>query len=162
MVWSRACSRAVVLVAQPAPLGQLRPVRIRRHREDRAEVQPLALPVRDAGCGVEHLGMADGLVDAAEAQLGQVLPDVLGDEPEEVLDELGLAVETRPQFRVLGRHAHRAGVEVADPHHDAARHHQRCGREAVLLGAQQRGDDDVARRAHAAVALHGDPVAQDR
>ena len=55
--------------------------------------------------GVEHLGVADGLVDAAEAQLGQVLPDVLGDEPEEVLHELRLAVEARPQFGVLGRDA---------------------------------------------------------
>ena len=54
----------------------------------------------------------------------------------------------------------RAGVEVADPHHDAAGHHQRRGGEAELLGAEQRGDDHVAGGAHAAVALHGDPVPQ--
>ena len=54
----------------------------------------------------------------------------------------------------------RAGVEVAHPHHDAARHHQRRRGEAELLGAEQRRDDHVARGAHAAVALDGDPVAQ--
>ena len=54
----------------------------------------------------------------------------------------------------------RAGVEVADPHHDAAGHHQWRGGEAEFLGAEQRRDDDVAGGAHAAVALHGDPVAQ--
>ena len=110
--------------------------------------------------GVEHLGVADGLVDAAEPELGQIAPDVFGDEPEEVLDELRLAVESGTQFRVLGGDADRAGVEVADPHHDAAGHHQRRGGEAVLLRAQQRGDDHVAGGAHAAVALHGDPVPQ--
>ena len=114
----------------------------------------------DALVRVEHLGVADRLVDAAEAEFGQVAPDVLGDEPEVVLDELRLAVEPGSQLWVLGGHADGAGVEVADTHHDAARHHQRRGREAVLLGAEQCGDDDVARGAHAAVALHGDAVPQ--
>ena len=72
----------------------------------------------------------------------------------------GLPLNRGPQFRVLGGDADRAGVEVADPHHDAAGHHQRRGGEAVLLGAEQRGDDHVARGAHAAVALHGDAVPQ--
>ena len=114
----------------------------------------------DAVVGVEHLGVADGLVDAAEPKLGQIAPDVLGDEPEEGLDELRLAVESGAQFRVLGGDADGAGVEVADPHHDAAGHHQRGGGEAVLLRPEQRGDDHVACGAHAAVALHSDPVPQ--
>ena len=49
---------------------------------------------------------------------------------------------------------------MADPHHDAAGHHQRRGGEAELLGAEQHRDDHVAGGAHAAVALHGDPVPQ--
>ena len=116
--------------------------------------------MRQAGVHVEHLGVADRLVDAAEAEFGQVAADVLGDEPEVVLDELRLAVETRAQLGVLGGHADGAGVEVADPHHDAAGHHQWRGGEPVLLGAEQRGDDHVACGAHAAVALHGDAVPQ--
>ena len=47
-------------------------------------------------------------------ELGEQLAHLLGDELEEVLDELGLAGEARPQLGVLGGDAHRAGVEVAD------------------------------------------------
>ena len=104
--------------------------------------------------------MADRLVERAEAELGEVLADLLGDELEEVHDELRLAGEPRAQLRVLGRDADRAGVEVADAHHDAAGDHQRRGGEAELLGAEQRGDDDVAAGLELAVDLHDDPVAQ--
>jgi hypothetical protein len=51
-------------------------------------------------------------------------------------------------------------VEVADAHHDAAQHHQRRRREAELLGAQQRGDDDVTARLELAVRLDRDAAAQ--
>ena len=50
----------------------------------------------------------------------------------------GVARELLAQLRVLRGHADRAGVEVADAHHDAAERHQRRRREAELLGAQQR------------------------
>ena len=40
------------------------------------------------------------------------------------------------------------------------RHDQRRGGEAELLGAEQRGDDDVAAGLELAVDLHDDPVAQ--
>ena len=49
---------------------------------------------------------------------------------------------------------------MADPHHDAAADDQRRGGEAELLGAEQRGDDDVAAGLELAVGLHDDPVAQ--
>ena len=72
----------------------------------------------------------------------------------------GLPLNALAQLGVLGGDADRAGVEVADPHHDAARHDQRGGGEAELLGAEQRGDDDVAAGLHLAVGLHDDAVAQ--
>ena len=84
----------------------------------------------------------------------------LGDEEEEVDDVLGPALELRAQHRVLRRHAHRAGVEVALAHHDAALDHQRRGREAELVGAEQRADHDVAAGLHLAVGLHADAAAQ--
>ena len=40
------------------------------------------------------------------------------------------------------------------------RHDQRRGGEAELLGAEQRGDDDVAAGLQLAVGLHDDAVAQ--
>ena len=72
----------------------------------------------------------------------------------------GLPAELLAQLRVLGGDADRAGVEVADPHHDAAHHDQRRGGEAVLLRAQQGGDHHVAAGLQLAVGLHDDPVAQ--
>ena len=72
----------------------------------------------------------------------------------------GAAREAGPQLGVLGRDADRTGVEVADPHQDAARHHERRGGEAELLGPEQRRDDDVAAGLELAVDLHDDPVAQ--
>ena len=105
--------------------------------QDRRQVEPGGLPVALGVQGVERLHLTDRLVDAAEAQRREQLTHLFGDELEEVHDVLGLAGVARAQDRVLGGDADRAGVEVADPHQDAARHHQRCGGEAELLGAQQ-------------------------
>ena len=90
----------------------------------------------------------------ADAERGHQLPGLLGDEEEEVDDVLGLAGEALAQLRVLRRDADRAGVQVADAHHDAARRDQRRGGEAELVGAEQRGDDDVAAGLQLAVRLH--------
>ena len=81
---------------------------------------PAAFQWSTASLGVEHLGVADGLVERAEAERGQVLAHLLGDVLEEGDDELGLAGEPLAQLGVLGGDADRAGVEVADAHHDAA------------------------------------------
>ena len=88
------------------------------------------------------------------------LAQLLRDEAHEVDDVLGLALELLAQPRVLRRHAGRAGVEVADAHHDAARRDERRGREAELLGAEQRGDRDVAAGLQLAVGLDRDAAAQ--
>ena len=54
----------------------------------------------------------------------------------------------------------RARVEVTGAHHDAAGRDQRGGREAHLVGAEQRCDHDVAAGLQLAVGLHRDPPAQ--
>ena len=96
----------------------------------------------------------------AEPELGHQLPDVLGDEAEIVLDELRLAGEFLAELRVLRGHADRAGVQVADAHHDAARHDQRRGRKAEFLGAEERGDDHVAAGLELAIHLDDDAIAE--
>ena len=130
------------------------------HVQDRREVEARRLPVLDRLAGVEHLGVADRLGEGAEPERGEVLAHLLGDELEEVHDELGLAGELLAQLGVLGRDPDRAGVEVADAHHDAAAHDERGRREAELLGAEQRRDDHVAAGLQLAVGLHDDAVAQ--
>ncbi len=109
---------------------------------------------------VETLGPPDHLVERAEPQLRHHLAHFLGDEPEEVLDELRLARERLAQLGILRRDADRAGVQVTDAHHHAAHHDERRAREAELLGAEQRRDNDVAPGLELAVHLHDDAVAQ--
>ena len=82
------------------------------------------------------------------------------DEHHEVDHVLGLALELLAQLRVLGRDPDRAGIEMADPHHDAARGDQRRGREAEFLGAEQRRDRHVAAGLELAVGLDADAPAQ--
>ena len=72
----------------------------------------------------------------------------------------GLPCELLAQLRILRRDAHRAGVQVALAHHDAAHRDQRRGGEPEFLGAQQRGDGHVAAGLELAVGLHDDAAAQ--
>ena len=156
-VLSSACSSPwswVVVQCREAPSGSSGLWKIGRRSS------PWVFQWCTARVDVEDLGLPDGLLDRPEAELGEVLADLLRDEPHEVHDVLGPPVEPLAQLRVLRRDADGAGVEVADAHHDAARDHQRRGREAELLRAEQRGDDDVAAGLELAVGLHDDPVAQ--
>jgi hypothetical protein len=100
--------------------------------------------VRDQLRLVEHLGLADHLVERADSRARHDLAHFLGDEEEVVDDVLGLAGEALAQHRILRRDADRAGVEMALAHHDAAGRDQRRGGEAELVGAEQRADHDVA------------------
>jgi len=128
--------------------------------EHATEVQATRLPVIDALARVQQIGAADEFVELAHAELGHDAPRFFGDEEEVVHHVLGLATELPAQHRILGGHAHRAGVEVALAHHDAALHHQRRGGEAELIGAQQGADDHIAAGLHLAVGLHADAPAQ--
>ena len=118
------------------------------------EVDAARLPVVDRLVGDEQVGAADQLLDRADAQRGHDPAHLLGDEEEEVDDVLGLALEALAQLGVLRRDADRARVQVAGAHHDAARRDQRGGREAELVGAEHRGDRDVAAGLQLAVGLH--------
>ena len=108
---------------------------------------------------MERIGTSDRFIEGPESEHCEMLADILGDELEEVHDVLGLAREPGSQLGVLCRHTHGAGVEMADPHHDAAGHDQRSGGESELLGAEQGRDHDISAGAQRPIALNGDPVA---
>ena len=128
--------------------------------EQVGEIEAPGLPMFDHLGLVEHLPLADHFVEAAIAQRGHQFAHFFGDEEEEIDDMFGQADEALAQHRVLRRDADRAGVEMALAHHDAARRDQRRGGKAEFVGAEQRGDDDVASGPQAAVRLHGDARAQ--
>ena len=111
----------------------------------------------DGLAAVQHVDAPDHLVRGAEAEPGHDGPHLLGNEEEVVDDVLWLACELLPQIRVLRRYAHRAGVQVALPQHDAAHRDERSRGEAELLGPQQARDRHVPAGLELSVGLHDDP-----
>ena len=124
------------------------------------EIQPLRLPVFDAAPHVQELRATDQLVEGAHPQLRHQLAHFIGHEEEVVHDVLGLAGKTAAQHRILRGHTHRAGVEVAFAHHDAALGHQRCRGKAEFIGPQDAADHHVASCLHLTIGLDAHPAAQ--
>ena len=110
---------------------------------------------------LDHVRAADHLVEPAEAHLGHVAARTCSAmKKKKFMTFSGVPVELLAQHRILRGDAHRAGIQMALAHHDAAHRHQRHGGEAELLRAQQRGDRHVAAGLQLAVGLHHDAAAQ--
>ena len=125
----------------------------RGRREHRREIDSLCLPVLNRVVGFEQIDSADEFVHRANAERRHDLAAFLGGHEEVIDDVFRLAVELLAEFRVLRRDADRAGVEVTLPHHDAAEHDERRGREAELFGSQHAGDGDIAAGLQLSVGL---------
>ena len=125
-----------------------------------AEIQALGLPMVDALLHVQQVRTADQIVEAADTQLRHDLAGFLGHEEEVVHHVLGLATELLAQHRILCGHPHRAGVQVALAHHDAAFDHQGRRGKTEFIGPQERTDHHVAAGLHLAISLHADAAAQ--
>ena len=108
----------------------------------------------------QQIGAAGGGRQRRQAELGEQLADFGGEFVEEAHDVLGLAAELGAQFGTLRGDAGGTGVEVALARHVAAERDQDGGAEGEFVGAEQRGDDDVARGAQAAVGAQTDAAAQ--
>ena len=104
--------------------------------------------------------LADDLAHGPGTHRGQLAPDVLGDGREVADDRVGRAGELGPQVLALGRDPGRTRVEMALARHVAADRDERRGPERELLGAEQRGDEQVAAGLEAAVGAQRDAVAQ--
>ena len=118
------------------------------------------LPMLDRLLGVEQLGPADHLLEPADAQRCHDLAHLLCHEHQVSHDLIGGAVEALAKLGILGGDPHRACVQVADAHHDAAHRDQWRRREAELVGAQQRAYHHVPPGPHSPVDLDRDPGAQ--
>ena len=109
-----------------------------------AEVESLGLPVIDRLAGFQPVRASDHFSNGAEPELSHEFADFLRDELHEVHRVRRVAGEVLAQLGGLGGHADRAGVQMADTHHDAAERDERCGGETEFLGAEHRRDNDVA------------------
>src|SRR5690606_26999708 len=109
---------------------------------------------------LEALGVANHFLDRAVTELRHELARFLGDKPHEVHDMLRLAGILFAEPRVLRGDAGRTRIQMANTHHDAAGGDERCGGETELLGAEQRGNNDVAAGLELAVGFDGDARAK--
>src|SRR5215217_966465 len=121
--------------------------------EQRREIHTAGFPVLDGLAHLEFVGTADHLLEGPEAHPRHVLPHLFGDEEEVVDYVLGRTGKALSELGVLCRDAHRARIQVADAHHDAASGHQRRRRESEVLGPEERRHGDVAARLELAVGL---------
>src|SRR5580658_6980924 len=128
--------------------------------EDGGKIQAASFPVIDRGFDFQHVDAADHLVDGAEAQVCHVLPDLFGEEKEEIDYMLGLPLELLAQHGILRGDADRAGIQMAFAHHDTAHGDQRRGGKTKFFGAEQSRDDHIAAGLQFAVGLHADAAAQ--
>ena len=115
----------------------------RRHRrviEDCRKVEtsrlPVIFPEIDSRFHIQHVDAAHHLVHGAESQLRHVLPKLFRKEEKETDDVLGLSLELSAQHRILRGNAHRASIEMALTHHDAAHRDQRSRGKSELLRPQ--------------------------
>ena len=128
--------------------------------KNRCEIQTFGLPMFHSAAHFEPIRTANHFVDRAKAQLGHMLTHLLGDEAHEIHHVGWIALKFLAQLGILRGDPHRTGVEVTDPHHDAAQGHQGSGCKAEFLGAKHRSNDDVAARLQLSVGLHSDAAAQ--
>ena len=131
-----------------------------RLRQQAGEVQATGFPMLDAFFHVQQIAAANQVVKLGDAQLRHDVAHFFGDKEEIVHHMLGLARELLAQRRVLGGHAHGAGVQVAFAHHDAALDHQGSGGETEFIGTQQGTNRHIAASFHLAVGLHPNATTQ--
>ena len=103
---------------------------------------------------------AHQLIYPAHTQLRHILPQLLGDEPHKVLHIFGLSRKASAKFRVLGCHAHRAGVQIADAHHQTSQGHKRRSGKAKLLRSENRSDGHIPSAHQLPVRLDADFVSK--
>ena len=101
--------------------------------ENFAEIQAMYFPMINAGFHIQQITASDQIIKPSNAYAGHQLAHLFRNEEEEIHHMLWLACEFFTQYRVLRSDAHRAGIEMAFTHHDAALYHQRRRGETKLI-----------------------------
>ena len=128
--------------------------------EDGTQVEPSLSLVLAVG-QLEQVGPSNQVLQSANAQPRQPLPNVFGHELEEIRRHIRQAGEMiLAQPRILRRHARRTIVQVANTQILAAQRHHRRRAKAKTLRTQYRTLDDIEARFQAAIHLHAHAMAQ--
>ena len=128
--------------------------------ENVAEVEAVRLPMINSCLYFKAVGATDHLIDRAETEARHDFAHLGRDEAHEIHCMLRLARKALAQTRILRRDTRGTSIQVTDAHHDAAHRYQRRRREPELLGAEQRGDDNIATGLQLAVGFDDDATAQ--
>ena len=118
-------------------------VRLMKHGR---QIQPAGFPVINGQGSLQAVHPSHHFRHRAKAKVGHDLAQVFGYKSHEVHEVFGAAGKFLAQFRVLGRNAHGAGVQVANPHHDTPQTYQRDRTETEFLGTQQAGHGHIPGR----------------
>src|SRR5260221_1101627 len=109
---------------------------------------------------MEQFGMANDLLQRMRAQASQQGARLPGNGTEIIFHHLRPPGEAGPQSLILCGDANRTGVEMALARHHATHRQKRGGAEAELVGAEQRGYHNVARKFESAVHAKTDVLPQ--
>ncbi len=128
--------------------------------ENGGEIQSTGFPMIDSRGHRQAVHPPDHVRHCAKSQLGHDAAQIFGHETHEIDQMFGLAGELLAQLRILGGDTHRAGVQVADPHHDAPQAHQGYRTETEFFGPQEGRHGHVPGGLQLAVGLHHHAVPQ--
>ena len=123
--------------------GLLLTVELGKICKDPVQKQLLCSAVFRKALPLQEIRTSHHLVDAADTQLSHIFPKLSCDEYHKVLYIFRLTRKPCTKLRVLGCHAHGAGILMADTHHNTAQGYQRCCGKAELLSAQKGCDGHV-------------------
>src|SRR5690606_15852499 len=126
--------------------------------QDRRQVELLQLPVIQRMAHAKDVGASDHFINLAESKFGHDLPQVFGEEPEEVYHVIGITCEKPAQRLVLRGDAYRTSIQASLAHHNAPYHDDSRGGNAPFFGSQSRRNGDVATRADLSVRLKHHPA----
>jgi hypothetical protein len=121
--------------------------------KDQRQVDVLGLCVPQILADLEHLGVANHLVDGPVAKLGHDSTQLVGDVVEKVDDVLWSTLKLLAKLGILCGDTNRARVQMALAHHNAPHSNKRRGSKAPLLSTKQTSNSNIPTRTNLAISL---------
>ncbi len=108
----------------------------------------------------EQIGTAHHVFKFSESEARHDFTNFFSDKEEVVDHMLGFAFKAFAQFRILCGNAHRAGVQMALAHHEAAFDNERCRGKPELVRAKERADHNISAGLNLTVHLDANSVSE--